>query len=250
MKSTLPYTKPQKQIKSLKENPVLINLPSGYDSKHNLNNTEPNNSQCKPYDINYDLNHLTPNITFSQLLELSTSSYIFWINATFFKESVELLGHTVSIKGVSPIPNKINFIPSFASISKPLFNLLKKGNTFSWGKTEQKSFEEFSGSFEICYSVIQFGWFKCSTNVEKGLLLDEYDIRRQIFGKNLPPCQIFKPQLLNDLPFSKVELDIVGPLPTTKKAAVILKDTVDKPKEHCIPGSNNEVTESYEAVCF
>ena len=86
----------------------------------------------------------------------------------FFKESVELLGHAVSINGVSPIPSKtkvifewlppsnINqlqsflgavgyyrkFIFNFASIAKPLFKLLKKGVKFSWGEKEKESFEE------------------------------------------------------------------------------------------------------------
>jgi len=86
----------------------------------------------------------------------------------FFKESVELLGHTVSINGISPIPGKTKviiewlppknvtqlqsflgtvgyyrkFIANFASIARPLFSLLKKGKEFLWGTKEQESFEE------------------------------------------------------------------------------------------------------------
>jgi len=86
----------------------------------------------------------------------------------FFKESVELLGHTVTIEGISPIPEKTKvivewlpptnvkqlqsflgsvgyyrkFIANFASLAKPLFILLKKGNEFLWGNEQQESFEE------------------------------------------------------------------------------------------------------------
>eukprot|EP00833_Pecoramyces_ruminatium_P001282 jgi/Orpsp1_1/1175314/evm.model.c7180000053383.2 len=84
----------------------------------------------------------------------------------FFKESVEILGHTVSINGVSPISNKVKvisewippinvtqlqsflgavgyyrkFIYNFSSIAKPLFTLLKKGVKFTWGPKEDESF--------------------------------------------------------------------------------------------------------------
>jgi len=86
----------------------------------------------------------------------------------FFKESVELLGHTVSIEGISPINKKIEiirewlpptnitqlqsflgavgyyrkFIYNFATIAKPLFKLLKKNVKFSWEAVQQESFEE------------------------------------------------------------------------------------------------------------
>jgi len=86
----------------------------------------------------------------------------------FFKETVELLGHTISTKGISPIQEKTKvitgwqqpsnvtqlqsflgtvgyyrkFIANFATIAKPLFRLLKKGKQFSWGTEEQESFEE------------------------------------------------------------------------------------------------------------
>ena len=87
---------------------------------------------------------------------------------SFFKESVELLGHTVSVKGISPINKKIEiirewlpptnitqlqsflgavgyyrkFIHNFASIAKPLFKLLKKGVKFTWESAQQESFNE------------------------------------------------------------------------------------------------------------
>jgi len=86
----------------------------------------------------------------------------------FFKESVELLGHTVTIDGISPINNKIKiinewlspsninqlqsflgavgyyrkFIFNFAGIAKPLFKLLKKGVAFEWKEAQRESFEE------------------------------------------------------------------------------------------------------------
>jgi len=77
---------------------------------------------------------------------------------SFFKEEVELLGHTLSTNGLSPLPSKVKvisnwlpprtvtqlksflgavgyyrkFIKNFAAIAKPLFNLLKKDTSFSW----------------------------------------------------------------------------------------------------------------------
>ena len=86
----------------------------------------------------------------------------------FFKQEVELLGHTVSTKGISPIANKIKvisewlpptsitqlqsflgavgyyrkFIFNFAAIGKPLFALLKKGVKFDWTEKEEECFHE------------------------------------------------------------------------------------------------------------
>ena len=83
----------------------------------------------------------------------------------FFKTKVELLGHTVSTEGISPLPKKVEviaqwlppttitqlqsflgavgyyrkFILNFASIAKPLFRLLKKDVEFKWGKEENES---------------------------------------------------------------------------------------------------------------
>ena len=86
----------------------------------------------------------------------------------FFKEKVELLGHTLSINGISPIQDKIKvilewippknitqlqsflgavgyyrkFIFNFANIAKPLFKLLKKGVKFIWENEQEESFNE------------------------------------------------------------------------------------------------------------
>ena len=86
----------------------------------------------------------------------------------FFKNKVELLGHTVSTDGISPLSDKVKviaqwlppattsqlqsflgaigyyrkFILNFATIAKPLFKLLKKNVEFKWGKAENDSFEE------------------------------------------------------------------------------------------------------------
>ena len=86
----------------------------------------------------------------------------------FFKIKVELLGHTLSINGISPIQAKVQvilewippknvtqlqsflgavgyyrkFILNFANIAKPLFKLVKKGVKFVWGKEQEESFNE------------------------------------------------------------------------------------------------------------
>ena len=85
----------------------------------------------------------------------------------FFKEKVNLLGHTLSINGISPIQEKIQvileWIPpknitqlqsflgavgyyrkfiNFANIAKPLFKLSKKGVKFIWDKEQDDSFNE------------------------------------------------------------------------------------------------------------
>ena len=86
----------------------------------------------------------------------------------FFKEKVNLLGHTLSINGISPIQEKIQvilewippknitqlqsflgavgyyrkFIFNFANIAKPLFKLSKKGVKFIWDKEQDDSFNE------------------------------------------------------------------------------------------------------------
>jgi len=86
----------------------------------------------------------------------------------FFKEKVNLLGHTLSINGISPIQEKIQvilewipprniiqlqsflgavgyyrkFIFNFANIAKPLFKLCKKGVKFIWDKEQDDSFNE------------------------------------------------------------------------------------------------------------
>ena len=86
----------------------------------------------------------------------------------FFKEEVELLGHKLSTKGISPIDSKVNvimnwlppknikqlrsflgaigyyrkFIYNFAQIAKPLYELTKKNVPFVWTDTTNKAFVE------------------------------------------------------------------------------------------------------------
>ena len=86
----------------------------------------------------------------------------------FFKEEVELLGHKLSTKGISPIDSKVNvimnwippknikqlrsflgaigyyrkFIYNFAQIAKPLYELTKKDVPFVWSDTVDKAFIE------------------------------------------------------------------------------------------------------------
>ena len=86
----------------------------------------------------------------------------------FFKQKVELLGHTLSVDGISPISNKVNvitnwiaprnlkqlqsflgaigyyrkFIANYSSIAKPLYKLLKKNVPFEWGSEQELSFHE------------------------------------------------------------------------------------------------------------
>ncbi len=86
----------------------------------------------------------------------------------FFKQKVELLGHTLSIDGIAPISNKVNvisnwiapknlkqlqsflgaigyyrkFIANYSSIAKSLYKLLKKDTNFIWGPEQEFSFYE------------------------------------------------------------------------------------------------------------
>ncbi len=86
---------------------------------------------------------------------------------SFFKEEVILLGHTLSTKGISPIPDKVKvicnwippknttqlksflgavgyyrkFIRNFAQIASPLFALLKKDVSYFWSDSCNSAFE-------------------------------------------------------------------------------------------------------------
>ena len=85
----------------------------------------------------------------------------------FFKSKIHYLGHLISPKGISPLPNKLDcirhmpapkdikeikqflgltgyyrkFVPRFADISRPLTTLMKKDRKFKWTPACQKSFE-------------------------------------------------------------------------------------------------------------
>ena len=85
----------------------------------------------------------------------------------FFKSEIHYLGHLISPKGISPLPNKLDsikhmpvpnsmkeikqflgltgnyrkFVPRFADISRPLTTLTKKDTKFEWTPACQKSFE-------------------------------------------------------------------------------------------------------------
>ena len=85
----------------------------------------------------------------------------------FFKSEIHYLGHLISPKGISPLPNKLDsikhmpvpnsmkeikqflgltgyyrkFVPRFADISRPLTMLTKKDTKFEWTQACQKSFE-------------------------------------------------------------------------------------------------------------
>ena len=85
----------------------------------------------------------------------------------FFKQKVELLGHTISTLGISPIDAKVEvisnwlalknvkqlqlflgaigyyrkFIHNYSSIAKPLYKLLKKGISFEWTPAKEESFQ-------------------------------------------------------------------------------------------------------------
>jgi len=85
----------------------------------------------------------------------------------FFKQKVELLGHTISTQGISPIDAKVEvisnwlapknvkqlqsflgaigyyrkFIHNYSSIAKPLYKLLKKGISFEWTSAQEESFQ-------------------------------------------------------------------------------------------------------------
>ena len=85
----------------------------------------------------------------------------------FFKSEIHYLGHLISPKGISPLPNKLDciqhmpapknakefkqflgltgyyrkFVPRFADISSPLTTLTKKDKKFEWTPACQKSFD-------------------------------------------------------------------------------------------------------------
>ena len=85
----------------------------------------------------------------------------------FFKSEIHYLGHLISPKGISPLPNRLDsikhmpvpnsakeikqflgltgyytkFVPRFADISRPLTTLTKKDAKFEWTSACQKSFE-------------------------------------------------------------------------------------------------------------
>ena len=85
----------------------------------------------------------------------------------FFKSEIHYLGHLISPKGISPLPNKLDsikhmpvpnstkeikqflgltgyyrkFVPRFADISRPLTTLTKKDTKFEWTSACQKSCE-------------------------------------------------------------------------------------------------------------
>ena len=86
----------------------------------------------------------------------------------FFTNSVQYLGHVFSKEGVKPSPIKVEailkapsptnikqvqsfvglcnffskFIPKFSDVMNPFYELLKKGATFVWGKSQQDSFDK------------------------------------------------------------------------------------------------------------
>ena len=81
---------------------------------------------------------------------------------------IEYLGHQLSVKGIKPTPEKVTaiqmapapkdaktlraflgminyygrFIPNISSLLAPLYRLLKKGETWSWGEEEESSFRQ------------------------------------------------------------------------------------------------------------
>ena len=85
----------------------------------------------------------------------------------FFKSEIHYLGHLISPEGISPLPNKLDyiqhmpvpknakvikqflgltgyyrkFVPRFADISRPLTTLTKKDKKFEWTPACQKSFD-------------------------------------------------------------------------------------------------------------
>ena len=90
-----------------------------------------------------------------------------WSKCDFFKSEIHYLGHLISTKGISPLPNKLDciqhmpvpknmkeikqflgltgyyrkFVPRFADISRPLTTLTKKDKKFEWTPACQKSFD-------------------------------------------------------------------------------------------------------------
>lgn len=85
----------------------------------------------------------------------------------FMKTEINFLGHRVSPRGISTVPNKVKtiqdwqspsnvpqlrsflglatyyqrFVQNFSDIASPLTNLLKKNIPYSWGEEEQKAFD-------------------------------------------------------------------------------------------------------------
>ena len=90
-----------------------------------------------------------------------------WSKCDFLKSGIYYLGHPISPEGISPLPNKLDyiqhmavlknvkeikqflgltgyyrkFVPRFADISRPLTTLTKKDKKFEWTPACQKSFD-------------------------------------------------------------------------------------------------------------
>jgi len=119
----------------------------------------------------------------------------------FFREEVDLLRHRLSIKGIKPIPSKVDvimrwlppkniselrsfmgvvsyyrkFIPSFAMIAHPLFKSLKKGATFFMREEGNRAFKELKWK-SIEAPILSLPDFK------KGLLIKTDASRKGIGG--------------------------------------------------------------------
>ena len=109
------------------------------------------------------LEHLE--VVFSQLREAGLKMKR--SKCDFFKSEIHYLGHLISPEGISPLPNKLDyikhmpapkdtkeikqflglnsyyrkFVPRFADISRPLTTLTKKDKKFEWTPPCQKSFD-------------------------------------------------------------------------------------------------------------
>jgi len=133
---------------------------------------------------------------------------------SFFQSEVEVLGHKVSVDGLSPMDNKIqairnweapsnvhelrsflgatgyyrNFIEHYAQITAPLCKLLKKGVVYKWTEEHQNCFEKLKEKL-INAPILKFPCFDrrfiirtdASYNGVGGVLLQEDPITKKEF---------------------------------------------------------------------
>ncbi|KAL6421071.1 hypothetical protein ACFW04_013595 [Cataglyphis niger] len=162
---------------------------------------------------------------------------------SFFKREIKYLGHVVSQQGVTTDPEKIatvenwpipqikkqvrsflgfcfyykKFVKGFLLIAKPLFALTENLTKFVWTK-----------QCEIAFIQKGFYWATCKQDVEDCVDPAEFALlKRDLLMKGRYEMQIYNA----GIPFEKVQLDVVGPFPTSSsgnKYLLVITDCFTK----------------------